>query len=223
MELDQLKSTWQSLDRRLAQHNRIQLQLLRDGKLEKIRSSLHPLFRGQVAQILFGLPFILLAALLWHQAGRLPSPLPASTLAAGILVQAYGIAVVVLAGCTLGMIRSIDYSAPVLEIQKQLAGLRRFYILNGMISGLCWWFLWVPLLMVLTGLGGVELLAREPLLVWSGLGVGAAGLAATAWFHRWSRSPRRPRLARAVENSVTGGSLRRARQFIDELERFEQE
>ena len=119
--------------------------------------------------------------------------------------------------------REIDYTQPVVDIQKRLAVLRRTYIVNGMLAGLPWWFLWVPLLMVLAGLGGHDLYANAPELVWIGLGVGVAGLAATAWFHGWSRDPARPRLARAVDASVTGGSLQRARAQVDEIARFESE
>lgn len=60
MELDELKTAWQTLDRRLQQHNAINLQLFKDRKLDKARSSLRPLFWGQIAQMLFGLCFIVL-------------------------------------------------------------------------------------------------------------------------------------------------------------------
>lgn len=223
MELDELKATWQALDQRLAHGNRLQLQILREGKLDKARKSLRPLFWGQLVQMLFGLPFVLLASLLWMRTGASTQPLPLPTLVAGIFVHAYGIATVVLAGCTLGLISALDYSAPVLSIQKQLAKLRRFYLINGMIAGLPWWLMWVPVLMVLSGLSGIDLYAKAPSLVWIGLGIGVAGLLATWWFHRWSRSPRRPRLAKAMEDSVTGGSLRRAQSLLDELASFERE
>lgn len=224
MELDELKATWRALDRRMEQHDRINLHLLREGKLDKARRSLRPLFWGQLAQMfLIGLPFILLAACLWIHASTLPQPLPAPTLIAGIFVHAYGVVALALAGCTMGLIRSIDYSGAVLGIQKQLAKLRRFYIINGMIMGLPWWFMWVPVLMVLTGLAGADLYANAPSVVWIGMGIGIAGLLATWWFHRWSRSPQRPRLAKAMEDSVTGGSLRKAQAILSELSHFEAE
>src|SRR5690606_24683864 len=65
MELDELKSAWQALDRKLERENSLRLDDLRDRKLGKVHDSLRPLFRGQVAQILFGIPFIALATLLW--------------------------------------------------------------------------------------------------------------------------------------------------------------
>ncbi len=219
MELDELKVTWQALDRKLQQSNAIQLQLFKDGRLKGMRSSLRPLFWGQVVQLLFGIPFLALAVLLWSSG----HDLPAHVIAAGIVVHAYGVAVIAFSGMMLGLILGLDYSAPVLGIQKQLAHLRRVYVINGMVAGLPWWFLWVPVLMVLTGLGGGDLYARAPSVVWLGLGIGAAGLLATWWFHRWSRSPQRPRLAKAMEDSVTGGSLRKAQAILREIAQFEAE
>lgn len=223
MENDDLKAAWQALNRRLERHDTINLQLLREKKLERTRSTLRPLLWGQVAQALFGVPFILLASFLWMRSHSLPNGLPTGALLAGIVVQVYGIATVALAGETIRRIRAIDFAAPVLGIQQQLAALRRTYIVSGMVGGLPWWFLWVPILLLLAGLGGVDLHARAPGLVWGGLAIGALGLLATAWFHRWSRNPQRPRLAAAMEAAVTGGSLRKARAQIDELERFERD
>lgn len=221
MELDELKAAWQSLDRRLEQQNAISLLLLKNDRTKRMRSSLRPLFWGQLVQMLFGLLFVALAASLWIRAGSGPLDLPWHVLLAGVFVHAYGVAAIALAGCTMGLIRTIDYSSPVLGIQKQLLKLRRFYIINGMIVGLPWWFLWVPVLMVLVGLAGGDLYAKAPSVVWIGMGIGSAGLLATWGFHRWSRNPRRPRLAKAMEDSVAGGSLRKAQAILGEISHFE--
>ena len=53
--------------------------------------------------------------------------------------------------------------------------------------------------------------------------VGVLGLFGTWVFHRWSRDPRRPRLAAVMDAAVTGASLRKARAQLDELERFERD
>ena len=50
---------------------------------------------------------------------------------------------------------------------------------------------------------------------------GIAGLLATWWFHRWSRDPSRPKLAKFMDDSVTGSSLRKAQSLIDEIAAFE--
>lgn len=221
MELHDLKTTWQALDRQLTQHNRLQLHLLREQKLEKARNSLRPLFWGQLAQLLLvGLPLIVLASCLWAGLDHLPS---SALLLAGVVVHAYGVAVVALAGATMGLVRTLDYSAPVLSIQKQLAKLRGLYVLNAMLCGLPWWFMWVPVLMVGAGLVGVDLYARAPQVAWIGLGVGAVGLLGTWIFHRWARQPSRPQRAQAMRDSLTGGSLRKAQALMAELDHFEKQ
>ncbi|MEP6908654.1 MAG: hypothetical protein ABI858_11850, partial [Pseudoxanthomonas sp.] len=67
LELDELKATWQALDRKLTQSNAIQLQLFKDGRLKKMRTGLRPLFWGQVVQILFGVLCILIGIAFWSQ------------------------------------------------------------------------------------------------------------------------------------------------------------
>jgi hypothetical protein len=218
MELDELKSAWQALDRKLELENMLRLDDLRERKLGKVNGSLRPLFWGQIAQILFGIPFIALAALLW-----MTGPESASVIAAGVVLHAYGVITIITASVVLGQIAKIDYAAPVLRIQKLLARLRALYFRSGMLAGLPWWFLWVVVLMVIAGLGGVDLLATEPALIASGLGIGAAGIGATWWFHRRVRRAERADLGRRMDAGLAGGSLRNAQAQLDALMRFEQE
>ena len=218
MELDDFKAAWKTLDARLARDTQLNLQLLRDRRLDQARSSLHPLVWGHVLQMGLGLACILLGALLWST-----KPDVASVIVAGVLVHGYGVACIVLAGMTLAAIRKIDYAAPVVQIQTQLARVRRLYIIGGVVVGLPWWFLWVPILVVVAALSGIDLPAHAPGVVWGGLAIGALGLLGTWWLHRWSRSPSRPRMASAIDDAVTGRSLRRARAQLEELQRFEQE
>lgn len=216
MELDDFKSAWQFLDRRLQLENMLKLHDLRARNLDRTRDTLRPLFRGQVVQILSGMPFILLASLLW-----MSQPTHASSIVAGVLVQAYGVSTIVAAGLVLGQIGNIDYSQPVLGIQTQLLRVRTSYIRSGMIAGLPWWFLWIAILQTLAGLGDVDLLVTAPAMVWSGYGIGIAGLLSTWWFHRWARRPQRAGFGRRMDDSLGGGSLRRALAQLDELKRFE--
>ena len=138
-------------------------------------------------------------------------------------MHAYGVLTIIAAGVVLGALRDVDYAAPVLDIQKKLLRARTLYIRSGMIAGLPWWFLWVAILQVLTGLKDVDLLATAPSLVVSGYAIGIIGLLATAWFHRWARRPERAAFGRKMDNSLTGGSLRKALAQLEELQRFEQE
>lgn len=215
MHPDELKHAWQALDRRLQRHDRLHVQLLLQHTLQRVRSGLRPLLWGQFLQLPFGLACIALAGLLWSR-----GTLPAHVIAAGVAVHAYGVATVAMAGIVLGRLLRMDYSAPVLELQRQIARTRRWYVASGVICGLSWWLLWVPVLMVLGALAGIDLLARAAAVVWIGLGVGVAGLALSVWLYRWSRHPGRPRLRRIVDDGLGGASLRKASRLLDEVERF---
>ncbi|WP_369980575.1 serine/threonine protein kinase [Xanthomonas bundabergensis] len=216
MHPDELKHAWQALDLRLQRHDRLQLQALLQHTLQRVRSSLRPLLWGQFLQLPFGLGCIALAGLLWSRSGALP----AHVVAAGVAVHAYGVVTVAMAGIVLGRLLRIDYDAPVLEIQRQIAHTRRWYVGSGVVCGLSWWLLWVPVLMVLCALAGIDLLARAAGVVWIGLGVGVAGLALSAAVYRYSRHPGRPRLMRIVDDNLGGASLRKASRLLDEVERF---
>ena len=219
MELDELKVAWQTLDRRLQQQNTLSLHVFTERRLDQARSRLRPLVWGQIVQMLCGLLLVLAAVGFWTAHRDVPH-----LLAAGLIVHAYGVATIAFGGITLGLIGRIDYAAPVLAIQKQLAQLRSFYIRNGMIAGLSWWLLWVPLMMMFfMSVFGADLYANAPSVIYGGTAIGVAGLLATWWLQRWSRDPRRPRLAKFMHGSMTGAALRRAQAQLDEIVRFEQE
>lgn len=215
MELDDLKHAWKTLDRRLEQQNAINLQLLRDGRVDKARRGLRPLAWGQALQILVGAAGALLFGSFWPaHVGNLP------VLVSALVLHAYCIGLIITAGIVEGRIAQIDYSAPVLAIQQQLLRLRRSYLVSGMVAGLPWWFLSAPLLVVLSR--GV-VLERAPQVIWIMLAIGAVGLAGTWVFHRWVHQPQRAAFGRKLDDSAAGGSIRRATAALDELARFESE
>jgi len=166
----------------------------------------------------FGLACIVLATMMWQLAPRIP-PI---AVGAGVVMHVYGVVVIVVSGIVLGHLARVDFSAPVVTIQKRLVALRRAYVVGGMIAGLPWWVLWMCPIIVLAALG-----ANEEALSWLGAwvaygtAIGAVGLLATWRFHRWARQPGREQLAARLERSLSGASLRRARAHLEEIERFE--
>lgn len=216
MEPDELKAAWQALERRMAQQNQINLHLFREGKLEKARNSLRPLFWGQIAQMVFGVCMILLGIGCWKHNTGVPA-----LLISGILVHAYGVAATAMAGMTLGLISQIDYTAPVLTIQRHLGRLRRFYILNGMITGLSWWLFWLPFVIALSANAGGNLGPAAPAMLAICLLIGVPGLAATWLIHRYRR--RRHASQACFDDVLAGGSIRRSQRILDEVARFENE
>lgn len=210
MELDDLKSAWQSLDQRLAQQNALQLAELRDRKLGAARASLRPLAWGQVALMLFGIAVLLLGIDTWtsHRDNTV-------LFVCGLVMHIYGVLVVIGSGSTLGLIKGIDYSAPVLTIQRQLAHLRLWYIGVGMVTGLPWFLLWM------TALVCIVRLPYAPAWFWPSAVIGLTGLLATLAFHFWLRRPGREKLARSMDDSAAGRSLVQARSFLEDVARFE--
>jgi hypothetical protein len=215
MELDDFKTAWKTIDARLQRQHALDLNRFRGEKLERMRSGLRPLFWGQCLQVLFGAGIALFAAALWS---RHPHAIP--VIVAGAIVHAYGIACIIGAGAVLGAMAKFDNAAPVLEIQKQLMRVRKAYVIGGMVLGIPWWFLWIPFVMVLAALGGVDVFSHAPGFIYASLAVGMLGMLGTWWVYRWSRRPAR---AQALDDALSGASLRRARAQLEELERFERD
>ena len=215
MELDELKHAWKTLDRRLEQQNALGLQLLRDGRLERARSGLRPLVWGQAIQMLIGGAGALLFAPIWIAYRNEPA-----VLLAGLVMHAYCLGLTAFGAVMQAKIARIDYAAPVLAIQRQLLDLRRTYIIGGMLIGLPWWFLTAPLLVALSR-GAI--LEQAPSVIWLQLLIGAAGLLATWWFHRWANRPQRAAFGRKLDDGAAGGSIRRAQAALDELAEFERD
>jgi hypothetical protein len=216
MELDELKQAWQVLDHRLQQQHALNVQFFRDGRLDKLQRGLRPLVWGQAIQIIIGVLGALFFAPIWIAHRHEPA-----VLIAGLVMHLYCIGMVVVGAVVQTQVARIDYGAPVVAIQRQLLRLRKSYSIAGAcVVGLPWWFLTAPLLVVLTR-GGIMLAA--PSVIWIQLAVGALGLLVTAWFYRWSHRPERAELARRIDESTVGGSIRRAQATLDDIVRFERE
>ena len=217
MELDDLKQAWQDLDRKLERQHAMDLLRFREERGRRLKSGLWPLVLGQALQMLFGVAMLLLGVELWTSHRDVPH-----LFVCGLIVHVYGVALIACGGMVQAMISAVDYSAPVLDIQKRLARLRKFYVRTGMVVGLAWWLIWMPVMAaVFMTLFGADMYLNAPSVFAIGGAVGVVGLLATWWLHRWSRHPSRPRLAKAMEDSVTGRSLRRAQALADEIARFE--
>jgi hypothetical protein len=217
MELDDMKAAWQTLNQRLETQTALNLQLFKEGKLDRMRRGLRPLVWGQAIQIVFGALIALWGGSFWVQHLDV-----LHLLVAGVIVHAAGITMIVLGAVMESLIARIDYSAPVLTIQRQLAQLRKVYVRGGLAIGLPWWVLWVPFVIVfLKTEFGADLFVNAPGVVWINIAAGFVGMLLTWMFIRWAA--KRPRLAKRLEDGAAGGSLNRAQSHLDEIARFEQE
>jgi hypothetical protein len=218
MEPNELKSTWQLLEKALEHGNRLSAAMLRQQKMDAAHRSLRPLKLNQAFQIFIGILFILLAALLWTT-----KPAAISVILGGIAVQAYGIGCIITAGIVFSSLSRIDYAAPVVQVQAGLAQVRRAYGICVVVAGLSWWFLWIPLLMLLAALAHVNLYAHAPSVIWIGMTIGAAGLLGTYWLYLHSQRSSNQQLRQLVEHATFGRSLLNAVQQLNEIRRFEEE
>ena len=215
MELDDFKSAWQTLDARLSRQDRLQLELLRERKLDNARRGLRSLVVGQSLQVLLGVGITVLGVACWSRNLDVPA-----LFASGVLLHAFGVITAAMAGLTLGLVATIDYSAPVVVIQKQMARLLRFHTVNSNVCGLPWWIMWVIVVLGFAGLGDVDRSLPTPAWIWLSLAVGIAGLLGTWAWTAW-RARRGPLPDRDMADGCDG--IRRGRRLLDEIARFEQE
>lgn len=213
MELDDLKAAWQRLGDRLERQEAIQWQLLRDRKLDRVRASVRPLFWGQALQAALGIGLLVLGVACWGRNTGVPG-----LFATGIALHAFGVVTMVMAFITMSLIGTMDYTAPVLKIQKRFALLRRFHAINATVCGAPWWIMWV-LVVGFAGLGDVDPAAGTPAWISYSLLLGLAGFLGTVAIVFWRRA-RRPSTAAGWEESE---GIRRARAQLDEIARFERE
>lgn len=213
MELDDMKLAWQTLDRRLDLQNALQLYQVRQTQLDKTRSRLRRLYWGKIAQILFGDAFIyfgIMCAIRLHDIPHL--------LGCSLFMLAYGLVTVIFGGVTIGKIASIDYTAPVVEIQKRIGALHRTYAMASLCLGLPWWFLWIAIFVLEVKANlGVDLFVTLPAFIWINGAIGVVGFVATAWYLR-RRNARSPGMA---ADSDAPRGLRAAKGGLEEIERFE--
>jgi hypothetical protein len=218
MELDDIKTAWQALDRRLEEQNTVNLRVFRDGKLKDARRALRPLEWGQRAQIAAGLCLMLLVTPFWmaHRS-TLHLLLP------GLMMHAYGLMFVLFAARTLYLIGRVDYAEPVLRLQRRLAELRVWRArVEQPLFGMAGCFIWIPLTLVIFEALGADLWARTPEVVYWFIASGFVCLGVFYGVVRWMRQSRSERVRAAIENSFVGNSIRRAQEELDEVARFEQ-
>ncbi len=219
MEIEDLKLAWKTLDARLQQQNALQLSELRDRKIGRIRASLRPLMIGQIVQILLGIVCVIVGVGMWKTFAAI-----VPMLMTGIIFHVYGVLTIIAAGIVLGGIARIDHNLPVLELQQRLARLRKAYVISGIVIGMPWWLLWVlPLIAVVSLHNAQTGESGMPLWIWLCLAGGSAGILATWAFHRWLQRPGREALAKRMQDSAVGGSLRRAQAELDALKRYAEE
>lgn len=217
-ELDDLKSAWQSLHKKLERQHALTFHQIKETKRARLRSGLRPLATGQIIQIISGALLAVCGGSFWVDhlgVGHL--------MIYGIAVHLYGIMLIVFAARDLLIIKQFDYAAPVLELQKQIARLHNWHLRAGLWFGVTGCFIWIPiLLMIFHGLGA-DVWQRNPRVVGWFLASALFSLGVLYAIVAGARRPGREKFAKILAENCVGRSVKRARAVLDEIERFERE
>lgn len=198
MELDDMKLAWAELDRRVAALEVV----VPERRVAGIRAELRPLRWGQAIQALFGILLAVGAGSFWFDHRGAPGPL-----VAGLLLHAYGLAMVVAAARNLVLAARATEDVPVVALQGRVAALRAWRIREGRWFGIVGCFMWVPMIVWAFGLLGVDIVAARPGFI--ALNVLIAGVCLGVYLV----------VARLVK-VPEGAAVRRAQERLDEVARF---
>ena len=184
------------------------LLLTRRKLMDRVETSLRPLFRGQLVQIFCGILIILLGVQCWVRNVHVPH-----RLICGLILHVYGVIVISQAALVCTRIKRIDYSKPVNEIRSKLDSVRSGYLRVGVIIGFIWWLMWIPVC-VAVGFDAVVIYWNSliPSLV-----IGVVGLAVSLWLYlRTLKSD--TEAAQSLKRQFSGESIAAAYLALDEIE-----
>ena len=218
IELDDLKAAWQTLNRNLERHHTLALHQFKESKLAGFRSGLRQLTIGQVIQLIAGVLLSIFAGSFWVNHIRVPH-----LMFYGVSLHAYGIMLIVFAARDLFLISRLDYAAPVLALQKQIADLRAWHLRAAIWFGVASCFIWIPLMLILFYKLGADVWVRNPDVVGWFILSGFVCVGILYGIVRLSRRPGREKFSKNLESSSAGRSVTRAQAVLDEIARFEAE
>ena len=215
MELDELKASWQRLDQRVQELTLINRRLVIDNSVRKARWRLAPLVIGATVGALVGAAFAVLSTIfIFDHLDSRPA------LMAGGFLLVMSLAFFVIHAGRLKLARQIDFTRPVLEIQRSLASLQRWE---------AWSFhaVWVtccvlPLGIMLSlaiAMQGIRLWERAPVYVLANARVWAAFGVGPLLVYVWSRR-RQGKLAARMDTFLSSHSITSARAAIAEVDDF---
>lgn len=221
MDLDNLQSLWEEQNRKLDASLRLNTRILNQSTFRKAEAATTRLWW----LILIELP--LDALLLWGLGSFIARHITEPRFL--IPALALHLYVILLASSSIRQLmglRAIDYSAPILEIQKRLGALQ---VERARVTK--WVFLsaplvWTPLLIVsLKGLLGVDAYALFS-CAWlaANLLFGLAVIALAVWIsRRYADRMERSPVVRRLMRELAGYNLKAAVGFVGAVERFEKE
>jgi serine/threonine-protein kinase len=214
--LDDLKLAWKELSQTLERQNALAFDQLKETKLARFRSGLRPLSIGQILQLILGAIVAGYAAHFWMAHLSVPQ-----LFVSGLFLHIYGLMFVAFAVRDLILIRRIDYSAPVMTIQQQLAELRSWHIRAATWHGFAGAVIWLPVMLIVLHWMGADFLMNKPQKLYWLIASAVVCFAANYGVLLLARSP--GKCGNALRSSWIGRSVNRAQETLDELEQFQRE
>ena len=144
---------------------------------------------------------------------------PAAAIA-GIALHVASIGLIVIGAVRLSLVLRINYTQPVLEIQRLLASLQEWEArsFHAVWFG-CWVLLPAAIVVLFMSLAGVNLWERASGYLLANLGVCLVGGLAPPLLHYWARR-RGGRLAAWMDAFLLGHSIARAKAAVAEIDEF---
>lgn len=215
MELDELKASWQRLDQRVQELTAINRRLVADTVSRKARWRLAPVIAGAVANVILGAFFAVTSGAFWTT--HLDSP---PVLISGIAMHLFGVMFIVIGIGRLALVRRVDFTRPVLEIQRSLALLQQWeaWSFHAAWAGCCAIPLAIAISITMAALGA-NFWERASSYLLVNLVIWVAVAAAPLLLYVVSRR-RGGRFAARMDAFLTSHSITRARALIDEIDEF---
>jgi hypothetical protein len=225
MELDELKSMWQSYDAKLEKNLKLNLRCVELLQTQKVRSKLAPLFWGRVAEVSFhGLAIVLLLLFLAYNLSEFPY-----AASAVLLLCFYGVATW---NCIKQMkiIKQMDYSNDIVSIQSSLVMLQTNIVNHARLAVLCIpTFLAYPVVVSkaiadlnITSMAEFDIIAKSNGEWWMAQLVASIVLVPLCvWFYsQVTYRNMDKKLVRDFIEKTSGTRVRKAMEFVKELEQL---
>lgn len=183
------------------------LLLTRRELLDRIRTALRPLVRGQIIQLLIGVIIIAVGAQCWARNTHVPH-----RLVCGAILHVYGVLVIAAGAAVCTRINRIDYSEPVDQIRSKLDAVKNIYLSVGGLIGFPWWLMWIPATVAI----GIDVVLHPHSLIPS-LVIGVIGLAVSYWLYMRVQRSDSP-TAETWRKRFAGESIANAYLILNEIE-----
>lgn len=225
MELDEMKQAWQELNARIERSDALAMQVREELKLDKTRSALRRWLWLPAIEFGFGLATLWIAGFFLARNFTLVGSAPAGAIPS-LLVLILAVATVVISIRQFALVGGIDYSAPVVAIQRRLSAARALRIRMtqcDLLLGLPLWPVIVAFTLQYVGGYGSYRALDSAWLAWNVLfGLALAGVL-VAIARRYGERLSRSSMVGKLANEIAGHGLSVAMGQLDELARFERE